>query len=650
MSRSARFSLLCVLLASTTGSLAHERQTQSDVVETPRFDRLNFEPPAAGTYELPALRAAPDGHVVTSDGHSTSLHALFGNHIILLNFMYTSCPDPDGCPLATAVLQQIKKRLSADGSWSERVKLVSLSFDPQRDTPEAMRRYGAGLAGGPLSWEFVTTTSQEQLQPLLSGYDQRILREVDADGRDAGTFSHLLRVYLIDSRTWIRNIYSSSFLHVDMLINDIKTVWMAQQAVTSEAGASTNRTTRLSRPGDSKDGYEHADYRTDSLAVDQRTGQPADLLALVMNPPLGLPELPVPADNPITKEKVALGRKLFYDRRLSLNDTISCAMCHVPEQGFAHNELANAVGIEGRSVRRNAPTMYNVAYLKRLFHDGREFSLENQVWAPLLAKNEMGNPSVGMVIEKLNRFPDYRGLFEVAFGRGPSMETVGMALASYGRALNSANSQFDRWHYGNQDHAMSARAQRGYALFTGTAKCVLCHTIGKQHALFTDHKLHNTGVGYVATMGGPAGTHKVQLAPGVEIEVSGDVVQPTQPTPNDLGLYEITQNPDDRWKYRTPSLRNVALTRPYMHDGSLQTLKEVVEFYNRGGVPNALLDPLIQPLGLNEVEVAALVAFLRALTGDNVDLLVSDAFAAPIGDVTENDPHWSHEHRVQFSE
>ena len=162
-------------------------------------------------------------------------------------------------------------------------------------------------------------------------------------------------------------------------------------------------------PGDYKGGYESTEYKTRSVAVDSRgdRGRPADLLAIFENPPLGLPAVPVPADNPVTAAKVQLGRKLFFDRRLSLNDTMSCAMCHVPEQGFANNELALAVGLEGRTVRRNAPTIYNVAYAERLFHDARETRLEQQAWIPLLAYNEMANPSIGTVINKLRGMSDY---------------------------------------------------------------------------------------------------------------------------------------------------------------------------------------------------------------------------------------------------
>jgi cytochrome c peroxidase len=391
--------------------------------------------------------------------------------------------------------------------------------------------------------------------------------------------------------------------------------------------------------GDVRAGYERAGFTTHSSPLEARRGRALDLAARVQDPPLGLPPVPLPRDNPITAEKVSLGRRLFFDRRLSLNDTISCAMCHVPEQGFASNEMATAVGIEGRSVRRNAPTIYNSAYMHRLFHDGRETSLEQQVWGPLLARNEMGNPSVGALIEKLRGTDDYEAAFERAFpGRGLAIETVGMALASYERTLISGASDFDRYFYDQDPEALSPRARKGFVLFSGKAGCVACHPIAGDHALFSDQAFHNTGAGFEAAMGrreGADATQRVQAAPGVYLEVPRSIVeQVSEPRANDLGLYEITQDPADRWRYRTPSLRNVALTAPYMHDGSIPTLAGVVDFYRRGGVPNDGLDPLIRPIPLTDDEVAALVSFLESLTGDDVDALVADAYAAPIGDAT----------------
>lgn len=399
-------------------------------------------------------------------------------------------------------------------------------------------------------------------------------------------------------------------------------------------------------PGDFKQGYESDSYVTRSIALDSRAGRgkATDLMANIVKPPLGLPPVPVPADNPPTRAKIQLGRKLFFDRRLSLNDTMSCAMCHVPEQGFANNELATAVGLEGRSVRRNAPTIYNVAYFERLFHDGRENRLEHQAWLPMLARNEMANPSIGAVITKLSVLPDYKGLFEAAFdGRGPSLETVGAAIASYERALVSGNSPFDRWYYGKQEDALADAAKRGFHLFVGKAQCAGCHRVGKEYALFMDNQLHNTGVGWYAAMRPEPEQRRVVVAPGVFATVSREqIVSVGESTPGDVGLYEITQDPADRWRYKTPSLRNVSLTAPYMHDGSLRSLREVMEFYNRGGFANQGLDPRIRPLHLTQQDIDDLVAFLQSLTGDNVETLVADAFAAPVGDLKQQDPHWSH--------
>lgn len=418
----------------------------------------------------------------------------------------------------------------------------------------------------------------------------------------------------------------------------------------SQGSADALKQQAIFGPGDDKRGYDSVDYRTNSLDLQKRIGKDANLLEFVANPPLGLPEVPVPADNPISAKKVALGRKLFFDRRLSINDTFSCAICHIPEQGFANNELETAVGVEGRTVKRNAPTIYNTAYLEKIFHDGRESTLEQQVWAPLLARNEMANPSIGYVINKIEAIHEYDGLFEAAFdGRGPTMETVGMALASYQRTLNAADSPFDRWYFGEQQNAVNEQVKRGFETFTGKGACSTCHLIHDDYALFTDNRLHNTGLGYQVSMGIEPETRRVQLAPGVFTDLDTSVIRSvSRAKENDLGLYEITGDPNDRWKFRTLSLRNVALTAPYMHNGTMQTLREVIEFYNHGGIPNELLSPLIKPLNLTNVEVDNLIAFLESLTGGNVPVLVADAFAAPIGDLGADDPNWAHENKLKY--
>jgi cytochrome c peroxidase len=619
------------------------------VVLAPGWRPLTFEAPTPGTYALPPLGTAADGAVLAADGGATTLYRLYDDHLVVLSLVYTRCPDPNGCPLATAVLAKLKSRLDADSALRARVAFLSLSIDPTHDTPDAMRRYGAALAAGPVPWHFLTTPSERALAPLLAAYDQAVTTDYDADGRALGTMSHVLRVFLIDRTRRIRNVYNVSFLHADTLLADLRTLALEDDAppaaahagvapaATAHTGAATidTRDRPIHGAGDEKTGYESAAYATRSRDLAGRRGAPADLLALARTPPLGLPAVPVPADNPLTAAKIALGRTLFFDRRLSLNGTVSCAMCHVPDQGFTSNELQTAVGIEGRTVRRNAPTLYNVAYLDHLFHDGREHRLEQQIWGPLLAANEMGNPSVGHVLATVAALPDYDGLFETAFaGRGPDMLTLGAALASYERTLLAADAPFDRWRFGGDAGALDAAAVRGFALFTGKARCAACHTVAADHALFTDDAFHDTGVGYRASMTPEPATRRVQVAPGVALDVAtASYAAAAEPRPADLGRYEITQDPADRWRYRTPSLRNVALTAPYMHDGSLPTLRAVVEFYNAGGVPHALLDPRLRPLGLSAGEIDDLVALLASLTGATVDTVVRDAFAAPIGDV-----------------
>ncbi|MDD5277762.1 MAG: cytochrome c peroxidase [Methylovulum sp.] len=572
----------------------------------PGYLPLGYTAPIPGSYQLPALGKAADGEVLDSDGKNQQLHNLLDGKLVVLSFIYSTCSDVNGCPLASAVLHKIHSRLKKEPGLAKQIRLITLSFNPENDTPERMRQYGGSFAAPGIDWQFLTTRSERQLQPILDGYRQHVQKVYDGQGKFTGTFAHDLRVFLIDNQQQIRNIYSVSFLHADTLINDLKTLLQTGQA---------NKTPAI------------------ALALQERTGAAANLLKATTQPILGLPALPVPDDNPLTTAKIGLGRKLFYDRRLSLNNTFSCAMCHIPEQGFTSNEMATAVGIEGRTVRRNSPTLYNVGHAKLLFHDGRENTLEQQVWGPLLAHNEMANPSIGYVVDKIKNLTDYSGLFEQAFGKHASMETIGMALASYQRTLNSANSPFDRWYYGHDKQALSAQAQRGFKLFTGKAGCSACHSITGQYALFTDQQLHNTGIGYAKAMQKPASSQRVQLAPGVYTEVSTQFIQSvSERKPNDLGRYEITQNPADRWRYKTPTLRNISLTAPYMHNGSLRSLKEVVEFYNRGGVTNENLDSLIKPLGLSELEIADLAAFLATLTGDNTKALVEDAFAAPIGD------------------
>jgi len=473
------------------------------------------------------------------------------------------------------------------------LRLVSYSFDIEHDTPAVLEKYARSFRPEGAHWDFVTAPDTATLERTLAAYQQSFQKS------GGHTFAHILRVFLIDTEQRIRNIYSTAFLHADTVAADVRTLLI--EAGRLDAGAAAQP------------------------AHDTHGGRdPAD-------PHLGLPPDSAMNGPRPTAAQAALGARLFFDRRLSHNRTISCAMCHVPAQGFTVNELATAVGVEGRTVKRNAPTLLNSAWLDRLFHDARETRLEHQVWSPLLAHNEMANPSVGYVIDNLSQWSGYREAFREAFDADIDMESIGAALAAYQRTLVAGGSPFDRWHFGGEEDAVDAAVKRGFALFRGKAGCIACHTMDDGHALFTDQALHNTGIGYAASMAPDGGQRNAELAPGTAIAYDLAYVAPSaERKPNDLGRYEVTQDPDDRWKYRTPGLRNVALTRPYMHDGSLSTLADVVAFYNRGGSPNELLDPLIRPLGLSDAEQADLVAFLQSLTSPAVDRLVDAAQAVTI--------------------
>ena len=343
------------------------------------------------------------------------------------------------------------------------------------------------------------------------------------------------------------------------------------------------------------------------------------------------PTLGLPAESSVAVDvRLAdLGRRLFMDRRLSPNDTMSCGMCHVPEQGFAVNEIATAVGLEGRSLRRNAPTLLNVGLQHKLFRDGRSVSLEDQVWGPLLARDEMGNASRREVVRRIAAIPAYRKAFRVQFpGKGITPGTIASALATYERSLVSGDSAFDRHRFADDRRALTDSEKRGLSLFEGKAGCVACHQIDTDHAALTDHAFHNTGIAAMARSRQTAG-YAVELAPGVFTHMThADVASAFGETPVDRGREEVTRAEADRDRFKTPSLRNVSLTAPYMHDGSIATLEEVVAYYDGGGANDPSQDPRIRPLGLEEGERRDLASFLRALTGSNVNSLARAARAS----------------------
>ncbi len=340
---------------------------------------------------------------------------------------------------------------------------------------------------------------------------------------------------------------------------------------------------------------------------------------------LGLPPLPAAQASPPAAQ-VALGEKLFFDRRLSVNGTLSCAMCHVPAQGFTFNELRTSVGMEGVSLRRNAPTLLNVAYVNALFADGRALSLEAQALQPMVHPDEMANRDIDVVMANIAALRDYRAPLQRAFGSPrPTPQRIAAALAAYERTLLAAGSPFDRWSYGGHAGALSALEQRGLALFASRG-CVACHVIGERDALFTDGEFHNVGVQARSEALG-ARDVSVILVPGLLATLSPQALQRMGLVDApDRGRQEVTGLGRDLRAFRTPSLRNVALTAPYMHDGSLATLEAVLDHYAAGGTPlDAWQDPRIQPFNLDSAERSAIVAFLRSLTSPAAEALARRA-------------------------
>jgi cytochrome c peroxidase len=310
--------------------------------------------------------------------------------------------------------------------------------------------------------------------------------------------------------------------------------------------------------------------------------------AITIKQPLGLPPVPVPSGNPETEDAVALGRKLFYDKRLSGDESVACATCHNPLLAFTDGQKQSR-GVGGKIGTRNAPSLINAAYSPVQFWDGRAPNLEEQAAGPIANPIEM-NQTHEICVSKLDADPAYKSQFQKAFGPGPvTIGKVKNALASFERTLISGNSAFDRYQFGGDKNALSASAIRGLAIYRDKNKgnCATCHTIGEKDALFTDGKFHNIGV---------------------SVNPEGELT--------DLGRYEVTKIDTDKGAFRTPTLRNIAKSAPYMHDGSLKTLKAVVDFYVGGGNSNPYLDREIKEIKLTGQERSDLVEFLESLTGE----------------------------------
>jgi cytochrome c peroxidase len=344
--------------------------------------------------------------------------------------------------------------------------------------------------------------------------------------------------------------------------------------------------------------------------------------AVALAGPLGLPPLPVPANNPMTPEKIALGSQLFNDKRFSSTGEVSCATCHDPAKAFTDSPLKTSEGINKLTGTRNAPTVVNAAYFASQFWDGRSADLEDQSQHPFVNPVEMGLPNHEPILKVVRSDPTYVDMFRESFGVEPdaiTMDHVKMAIATFERTIVSGDSPFDRWYFGGEKTAMSESAIRGFEVFLGDGRCVSCHTIEQDHALFTDNRFHNVGVGINRIQ------DKVpQIAPKfLEAKAKGmdvDKAVLTDPDSSELGRFAVTDGLDELGSFKTPTLRNVAVTGPFMHDGSVQTLRDVVVHYNNGGVTNKgekvndFLSGGIRELNLTEEQITDLVAFMEALT------------------------------------
>jgi len=306
----------------------------------------------------------------------------------------------------------------------------------------------------------------------------------------------------------------------------------------------------------------------------------------------GLPDIgplpayvPVPPTNLNYVGKVDLGRQLYFDTRLSKNNSISCAFCHNPGTGFA-DPRQFSIGAFGTAGGRQAPTIYNSAFSPFQFWDGRALSLEEQAIGPIHNPVEMAETHEA-VVPKIAKIPGYQKQFRAVFGKDVSLQSIAEAIASFERTIVSANSAFDKYIMGDRS-AMTPSQIQGMELFKGKARCILCHN-GPN---FTDDDFHNLGVPQEGLL------------------------------KEDLGRYDVTRREHDKGAFKTPTLRSVVETAPYMHDGVFKTLEEVIEFKNKGGGANPRLSPLMKPLELTSEEKANLIAFLQALTGAPLKITV----------------------------
>jgi cytochrome c peroxidase len=324
----------------------------------------------------------------------------------------------------------------------------------------------------------------------------------------------------------------------------------------------------------------------------------------------------IPGDNPPTAAKVELGKKLYFDARLSSDGSIACASCHAPQSAFADPRgTPTSAGVGGQLGTRNAPTTLNALFLTEQFWDGRSPNLEHQALQPFVNPVEMGIADQDALAAQVAALADYGPLFEAAFGSSEvTAPRIGQAIASFERTLVALNAPIDRFLAGDQA-AISDSAKRGWDLFNGKARCNTCHGWVEVFPLFTDELYHNIGVG-VTNVDFVSVAARAEGASTPE-EVDALALQDAEAS--ELGRFLVTREHKDMGAFKTPQLRNVALTAPYMHDGSEATLLDVIEFYDKGGENNPYLDGGIRPLDLTDQEKADLVELMKTFSSDDLD-------------------------------
>jgi cytochrome c peroxidase len=319
-----------------------------------------------------------------------------------------------------------------------------------------------------------------------------------------------------------------------------------------------------------------------------------------------------PSDNPITDAKARLGDMIFDEKRISADNSVACNTCHSPRNGFTTHTPASR-GVGDQIGKRNAPSILNAMFYKSMFWDGRAATLEEQAGLPILNPVELGQKDRKDVVAKLAAIPEIVDAFQKVFGHPPNWEDMSKALAAFERTRLSTEAPFDRFLHGDEK-ALNASQRRGWALFTGKARCTSCHTYDSALPLFGDNRFHNTGAAAGKQDFNQLAKRAAESAArGNKAEIDKLALETDY---SELGRFLVTQKKEDIGAFKTPFLRDVLLTGPYMHDGSLETLWDVVEFFSKGGERNPFLDAEMKPLGLTAGEVEDLVNFLGALTSD----------------------------------